>query len=532
MKKFLLLLTVSLGIGPAAWGQEAIVADSVPEAMVSSLPEALEETTNGNDDQVVLEPSLHLTDSLVIDTAMVANPQWEFQKRPKHYLLAAAEVVGCNLFFHVCTRYITDHDYAHISWSSIKNNFKKGFYWDNDKFETNLYSHPYQGSLYYNCARTSGLNFWESAPYALFGSSIWEMFMETQPPSTNDIIATPLGGIALGEIGYRISSLAINNQATGVERVGREAVAFLFNPIRGVKRLISGDMWHTRAPRFEDEMAQVPFHMQFGVGYQMLHNSDLDKSSHLATADFAFVYNNPFAITGKVPFEFFVLRTSLNFGKNQPALGTVNVRATLWGKNWDNKSGSEALFGIFQHFNYYNTEALQEEDIDVPFRIAETVSYGPGFIYRAPTRWKDHVFIMDMHLGAIILGGSLSNHYNFQERDYDLGSGYSIHSDFMWSFSRRVGVAASFDHYRLFTWKGYEDKDYENPDFDLNYLNAMGARGNTWMHTARLRCALSLYKGLSLTAEGLLMQRRSHYKYYDDVKSNSLGFRLMLSYFI
>ena len=69
-------------------------------------------------------------DSLRLD---IAGPP---KKRP---WLSGVEVVGTNLLFHVITRYIIHEDYAQITWSSIKNNFKTGFLWDNDKFNTNLY---------------------------------------------------------------------------------------------------------------------------------------------------------------------------------------------------------------------------------------------------------------------------------------------------------------------------------------------------------------------------------------------------------
>ena len=148
-----------------------------------------------------------------------------------------------DLLFHVLTRYLIKEDYAQISWSSIKNNFKTGLLWDNDKFETNLFSHPYQGNLYYSSARSNGLNFWESAPYALLGSSIWEWFMETQPASINDIMSTTFGGMALGETTYRLSSLVLNGQARGWERASHELVAAFLNPVRAANRLMTGEAW-------------------------------------------------------------------------------------------------------------------------------------------------------------------------------------------------------------------------------------------------------------------------------------------------
>ncbi len=68
---------------------------------------------------------------------------------------------------------------------------------DNDHLNTNMFAHPYNGSLYFNAGRSNGYNFWQSELFAIGGSAMWEMFMECEYPSTNDIIATPIGWMPL-----------------------------------------------------------------------------------------------------------------------------------------------------------------------------------------------------------------------------------------------------------------------------------------------------------------------------------------------
>ena len=97
----------------------------------------------------------------------------------------------------------TKGDFAYISLNTIKENFKHGFIRDNDKLGTNTFLHPYNGNLYFNAARANGFNLRQSELFAIAGSAMWEMFMENEYPSTNDIIATPIGGAALGEVLYR-----------------------------------------------------------------------------------------------------------------------------------------------------------------------------------------------------------------------------------------------------------------------------------------------------------------------------------------
>ena len=72
---------------------------------------------------------------------------------------------------------------------------------------------------------------------------MWEFFMETEPPSINDMLATSFGGIELGEITYRLSDLFIDNRSHGAERVGREILSGLISPMRAINRIITGEAW-------------------------------------------------------------------------------------------------------------------------------------------------------------------------------------------------------------------------------------------------------------------------------------------------
>ena len=149
--------------------------------------------------------------------------------QPRRPWKAALETFGLNMLVWSFDRYIVKEDWAYINGHTIKSNFKKGPVWDTDQFTTNLFSHPYHGSLYFNAARSNGMNFWQSAPFAAGGSLMWEFFMENEPPSINDMLATTFGGIELGEITYRLSDLFIDNRSSGAERgargIGRHFVA-------------------------------------------------------------------------------------------------------------------------------------------------------------------------------------------------------------------------------------------------------------------------------------------------------------------
>ena len=71
--------------------------------------------------------------------------------------------------------------------------------------------------------RANGHGFWVSSAYAVGGAFVWECCGETHPMSFNDMISTGIGGMALGEMMYRMSSKILDNSATGKGRFFREA---------------------------------------------------------------------------------------------------------------------------------------------------------------------------------------------------------------------------------------------------------------------------------------------------------------------
>ncbi len=449
---------------------------------------------------------------------------------PKKPWLALGEVVASDALFHLLTRYVVGEDYAQISWSSIKNNFKQGFMWDNDKFETNLFSHPYQGNLYYNCARSNGLNFWESSPYALLGSAIWELFLETQPPSINDILSTPLGGIAFGEITHRLSSLVLNGRATGKERVWRELAAAAINPVRGVNRLITGEAWRV-GHRYVDREATLPFHLNVDVGYRMLDQlNSHNPANHMGLLDVCMIYNDPFEIEGNIPFEHFTFRMMFNLFSRQPVIGEINLCAPIWGREHDLSGNNQAFFGIFQNYNYYNSEELRTlESSKASFRIAETVSYGPGAMVRLRMT-PESALTLSGYASGIVLGGAMCEYYYFHDRDYNMGSGYSLHFNGRYSLRQRLAFSLGCETYHVFTWKGYEHKPYQT--LNPHYIDAQGAVGNSRMHLLNLRGSWAINSSMGISAEAGWRHCLTSYKYFPKTKIDTFEFKLMLSYWI
>ena len=123
----------------------------------------------------------------------------------KRFFRAAGETIIIGWSPWVFSHYVKDYPYADISIYSVKHNFQNPPWWDQDGFHTNMWGHPFQGSIYYNAARENGFNFWDSAPFVALGDFGWEYLIETEPPAYNDMSNTFFGGMSRGEMTHRLS---------------------------------------------------------------------------------------------------------------------------------------------------------------------------------------------------------------------------------------------------------------------------------------------------------------------------------------
>ncbi|MFI5182349.1 MAG: DUF3943 domain-containing protein, partial [Thermoanaerobaculia bacterium] len=272
----------------------------------------------------------------------------------KSFDLAAAEVIGLELVPWGFSRFVSHSDFAYISFGTIKANYQTGFAYDRDAFITNQSSHPYHGSLFFNSARTNGFTFWESVPFAMFGSLLWELHMENTPPSINDLVNTTLGGSTRGEIQYRVSKMILDNTKSGSERFWREAAALVVNPISGFNRIVKGEMW--RDFQNPDDRFPSRFYLELDGMYRHRAGSapagvDTDQGG----VSMLLRYGDPFDAGPRQPFEYFDFAIDLV----QPA-ATLVTRIESRGllTSWDlcECGPVQQRLGIFLHFNFFNNE--------------------------------------------------------------------------------------------------------------------------------------------------------------------------------
>lgn len=452
------------------------------------------------------------------------------RQQQKHPWRAAIETFGLNVGVWAFDRYAMNEDFAKISIHSIRRNIKKGFVWDNDQFSTNLFAHPYHGNLYFNAARSNGLNFWESAPYAFAGSLMWEIAAEVEPPAINDLMATTIGGIALGEMTHRMSALVLDDSKRGFPRVAREFLGTLICPMRGLNRMISGDMWKVKRSHYKyHNYERIPVHFTIGAGDRYLADDNhFSKGDHNPYLEFRIVYGNAFDKENTQPYDYFKARASFGLSSNQPLINQINLMGKLWGVPLKTSTGMEMMFGVFQHFNYYDSEEVITGTGRIPYKISEAASLGPGMIYKFPKMNSLVNLEQQVYLSAILLGGSLTDYYNIIDRNYNMGSGYSVKNNTILDFGRYGLFALNLHLYQIFSWKGYEHKDLEttNP----LHLNAQGDKGNVMLAIVNPIIELNLNPYLKVNLESSYYYRHTHYSYHQDIRYKTFETRLGLIY--
>lgn len=441
---------------------------------------------------------------------------------------AAAQIFTLNMSIWAFDRYIMKEDFAYIGFNSISDNLKKGFYWDNDQIGTNMFLHPYHGSLYYNSARSRGFNYWESGVFALGGSAMWELFLENEPPSTNDIIATPIGGMALGEVLYRASDLVYDDRKRGGERFKREFFGFLISPSRGLTRIINGDAWKKRSTSGRQfGIPEISAEISAGIRVLELQDEILDKGIGFTTT-VSVEYGDRYEDESTKPFDYFTIQANLNIQESQPMLGQINIIGRLWASQLVDSSKDYLGIGVYQHFDYYDSDTISKKSNEIPYKLAAPATVGVGLIHKSK-RFADWNFNSYVHLNGIILGASLSDHYRVSNRNYNLGSGFGWKTGINISYKDKIGVSWLYEGYRLFTWKGYAERtDLDNVDYE--HLNAQGDNSNATFNLTTFRVDLKLRDKIHLTGTATGYRRSTHYRYYNDVYSVTAEGRLMLTY--
>lgn len=357
--------------------------------------------------------------------------------------IPAARVILQNGF-----TWVVDKNLFHYSWSDIgpktwKNNLRLGWEWDNDRFSVNFVGHPYSGSGYFNIARANGYSYFASLPFAVEGSVMWEYFGENTRPSYNDIINTPISGMFLGEVLYRISSNILDDRSRGAERVFREIFATIVDPARGMSRLTQGKMFRvTSTEVYKKDRLNVTLFV--GI-HKVDDGTKFWSGSTNSIFNLQLDYGNPFENIHRKPFDFFRVRAELKYGDDTKILDNITGYGILFGRNiHDQPHGM--LFGIFQNYDYWNNKTFE----------LGSIGFGAGLVTRMPIGNRSNIFTT-IHLAGVPLAGNSTRFGpdTSEYRDYNFGGGLEGKIESTINMGDWVSLGLNGYYYWIHTYVGF-----------------------------------------------------------------------------
>lgn len=390
-------------------------------------------------------------------------------------------------------------DWAYIGFNTVEENMKTGFVWDHDDWAMNQWAHPIHGGQFFNAARTNGYDFWGSIPFTMVGSMAWELFMEAEPPALNDLITTVAGGAYMGETAYRISSMVLDNTATGSERTFRELGAFFVNPIRGFNRLVTGKSGKVCLNPADRMPSYLGGHITAGTNH-VAQGTDLSKSSAAYLLKLNFLYGDPFEdLADPDPFDYFSMRAALTLNGRFPLIHEVTGAGLLYGRKFDHGQANRSLFGIFHDFDYFDSRVYQFG--------AQSVGAG---IYSRFNAESPMMVLTGAQLNGIILGGSNVGFETASGREYNYTTG------------------AKFKMFGMLDHKKYGSFALRYWVYWFHTVN--GVDGDEFVHWAQATLNPRIYKKWGLGLEYTYYLRNSYFDNFDDMHLKNIELRTFVSY--
>lgn len=410
---------------------------------------------------------------------------------PKRFWRASAELLLVEFIPWAYNYWVRDAEFAHITWESIGHNLKlSSWTWDDNKFKTNQFAHPYHGNLYYSSFRTNGYSFWQSVPAAFAGSYIWETFGETHPPAVNDFINTSLGGISLGEMTYRLSNRVVNEHRRGFGRQMNEIVGFLISPVNGFNRALDGK-WGKYKPgtREDDNLTDFTGEIDGGARWITRH-ADVGPYARLLLN-----YGDPRENIDH-PFDTFSAMAELGQG----GLNILRVDGLVYGFEMKSSGSASNVGNISLAYNYYNNPAFYYGGQHINFN------------YLSEYQLSEHVKLStDLGGGVVVLAAVHDPYLNYGEgRTYDYASGLSL----IGGAVLRVDSKFSFDVDYRGSWVVTL-----NGNQSTHFLNALSGE-------AKYNLTKNLVTGFQL----LRFNMKGNYTNYPDVSSNYPSLRILFGY--
>ena len=413
-----------------------------------------------------------------------------------------AETLGINWVSSGFNEYVRNANFNQISPRSWWYNLDHGLTYDDNEFRTNQYSHPINGGMYFNSGRSNGFGFWSSSLFALGGAFYWECCGETHPMSYNDLVSTGIGGMAVGEEMYRLSSQLLNNQATGKGRVFREIGGLVLDPVRGLNRALSGrftGVHDNPSEPLDWRPPQVRFFVFTGARVIGEGESITENTKTYGFVGLNHSYGNVFDNERRKPFDHMVSDYQFSPGDKQFRT-LLRIRGDLWSKALGGGDRPKYAFAIVQHFDYYKNKAYEfgqqafGPSLFARYRLSN--SWGLGL------RWDGMAAVLSAVNADYSFLAQVGDRERFREYDYGpgLGTGFELNL----SHSRHQILSLM---YRLH-WINVKNGSIFNKN------DERGLEGSDADHTLQAaggRLFVPLFGSVGLGVDGLVVLRKSNY---------------------
>ena len=281
--------------------------------------------------------------------------------RGKSFAVPAYEIVVEEVLLNRFDHYTGDKATYPSMISNFQENVHKQWVVDNDKFATNQFLHPYQGTIYQGFARSAGLSFWESSAYTMGGSLLWEYAGESTTPSINDQVATGIGGLFLGEPLFRMASLLLETSASGSPGLWREIGAAVISPATGLNRLVFGSRFGGVFPSYNPAVYTL---FNVGASFSTHYHSNVNVNADLSappayqssnsretSASFTMSYGLP----GKPDYEYARPFDYFNFefvASNSNSFESIFSRGLLVGTDYELGPNYRGIWGLYGIYSY------------------------------------------------------------------------------------------------------------------------------------------------------------------------------------
>lgn len=413
------------------------------------------------------------------------------------FLTTLGEVTAINVVVWSFDRYLMDREWARITLNSWEHNLRSGFVWDRDEFGTNQFAHPYHGAQYYNAARDNRFGYLGSSLFTLLGSLQWEYFAETERPSINDLANTTLGGIALGEVLYRLSSEVLDERFTGFPRLGHELAAAAVAPSRGFNRLVHGRSWQLSEAPHEEPPSRSLF-VVGQMGYLKLANGEaLTQGTDQLFAQLVLRYGDPVYDEIQRPFDAYSVEAQFTT-KEHRLVSHAQIRGVIASTPLVSNSRGRLVLGALQHFDYTDVQAYE----------VGGQSLGGSLLYARPLSAEES-FRAALHLKGVVLGGISSEHAIRMGRSYDYGPGMDIQLE------------------ARYLSRGWEIATAEAGMAWIRTLN--GSDGQHVFIAGKVQVDFPIYRSVGLGMSGILFQRNSLFRAFEDTHQHISQLRVFLS---